>query len=124
MPYAHDIVISLDFDGVLHHYKEREENFPVPGGEPVAGATATVGWLIAQRYQLVIHSARANEPGGVEAIEQWLQRWEFPPIPVSLEKPEADLYVDDRGFRFEGSFSGLVAYLMENPKPGRWGKNA
>ena len=114
--------IALDFDGVLHAYSEREDNFPIPGGPPVEDAAATVDWLLEQNYQLVIFSARANEPGGVEAIEAWLQQWGFPAIPVSLQKPESALYVDDRGFRFDGSFSSLVDYLTENPKPSRWGK--
>jgi hypothetical protein len=78
---------------------------------------------MGQRYKLVIFSVRANEPGGVEAIEKWLAHWEFPAIPVSLEKPEAAIYVDDRGYRFDGSFSTLLTYLLINPKPGRWGKN-
>jgi hypothetical protein len=121
--YDRDVTICLDFDGVLHDYKEREENFPTPGGNPVSGAKNAVAWLVEQNYALVIFSARANEGGGVEAIETWLHKWGFPDIRVSLEKPEAHLYVDDRGFRFDGSFTSVLSFLMKNPKPGRWGKD-
>lgn len=123
MAYARDVTVCLDFDGVLHDYKGREENFPTPGGEPVSGAKNAVEWLLEKNYALVIFSARANVYGGVEAIEMWLHKWGFPEIPISLVKPEAHLYVDDRGFRFDGSFTSVLSFLMKNPKPGRWGKD-
>ncbi len=112
--------IALDFDGVLHNYTEWTG--VVPEGPPVDGALMTVGWLLAQRYSLCIFSARANDQGGPEAITRWLSDNEFPPIPVSLEKPQAKLYIDDRGFRFDGDFKKVIEFLTKNPKPGRWGK--
>lgn len=115
-----DYDISLDFDGVLHNYTEWTG--VTPEGPPVDGALATVGWLLAQRYSLVISSARANDKGGQEAITRWLAENGFPPIPVSLVKPAAKLYIDDRGFRFDGDFRKVIQFLTENPKPGRWGK--
>jgi len=121
MPYSTDVVIALDFDGVLHKYEEKEQNFPVPGGPPVEGASEVIGWLLANRYELVIYSCRSNVSGGVDAIKEWLQKWGFPNIPVSLEKPQAALYIDDRGFRFDGDFRKVISFLLENPEPSRWG---
>ena len=121
---SENCVICFDFDGVLHNFSRREDDFPTPGGPPVVGARTAVRELLSRGYSLVIFSARANEPGGPEAIEAWLDWWLFPPIPVSLQKPEAKLYVDDRGFRFEGhnSFFSLFDLLNETPIPGRWGR--
>jgi hypothetical protein len=117
--------ICFDFDGVLHEYLDREADFPTPGGVPVLGARQATWDLHQQGYSLVIFSARANEPEGEKEIKNWLQNWAFPDIQVSLIKPQAALYIDDRGFRFEGpqSFAALGKLLKENPIPGRWGKN-
>ncbi len=117
-----EIVIGLDFDGVLHNYTEWTG--VKPEGPPVEGALEAVTWMLQNGFKLEIFSARANHAMGEKAIEEWLVEHGFPAIPVSLQKPIADLYVDDRGFRFEGpqSFGTLIQYLTRNPKPGRWGK--
>lgn len=113
------IVIGLDFDGLLHDYAGWDG--PVPTGGIVPGAKEFVHWLIQRNYKPVIFSSRANHPMGKSAIEAWLVQWGFPPLDVSLQKPEAKLYVDDRGFRFEGDFRPVIDFLIKNPEPGRWG---
>ena len=115
------VKIALDFDGVLHSYGPAGWTGPVPTGEPVPQAREFVLWLLSKGYELAIFSARANHPMGKAAIEEWLIQWGFPAIEISLEKPHADLYLDDRGFRFEGSFAPVIDFLNRNPKPGRWG---
>jgi len=118
-------IISLDFDGVIHNYLEWDG--PVPTGEPVPGALETIWWLLNAGYKVFILSTRAHEnPMGKAGIEEWLMTHGFPILEVTAEKRHADLYVDDRGFRFMGpqSWQALRDFLAVNPKPGRWGKNA
>lgn len=117
------VKVALDFDGVLHNYGSEGWTGHVPVGDPVPLAREFVLWLLGRGYELVIFSVRANHPMGKAAIEEWLIQWSFPSIEISLEKPRADLYLDDRGFRFEGNFAPVIDYLTKNPKPGRWGKS-
>jgi len=127
VPYNDKTVIALDFDGVIHDYKGKnfEPDFPTPAGEPVAGAHGTVLWLLENDYELVISSGRVlDHERGADAISKWLEKWNFPAIRISKEKPIAHLYVDDRGFRFNGpeSFVDLQILLTKQPIPGRWRK--
>ena len=113
--------IALDFDGVLHDYSGW--NGVIPTGPPVDGALNSVNWLLNHGFDPFIMSTRAQEPGGREAIQSWLAEHEFPVLEVTHHKNHAELYVDDRGFRFEGpqSWEALLVFLQENPIPGRWG---
>ena len=115
-------VIGLDFDGVLHKYTGWTGS--IPKGPPVEGALSSVLWLVENGFRLFIFSTRAyNNPEGEEGIKQWLKLHSFPSIEVADGKWHADLYVDDRGFRFEGpeSWKVLLNLLSVSPKPGRWG---
>lgn len=116
-------VISLDFDGVLHMYRGWDGN--VPTNEPVEGALEAVQWMLVKGFKLFIMSTRAyNNPMGKAGIESWLVEHGFPPIRVTSDKENADLYVDDRGFRFEGprSWAILLSFLESNPIPSTWAK--
>jgi hypothetical protein len=116
-------IIALDFDGVIHNYTEWTGAMPT--GDPVPGALETVWWLKQAGYELFILSARVDHPMGKACIEEWMHDHGFPQLRVTLEKAHADLYVDDRGFRFTGpdSWRALREFLTANPKPGRWGKS-
>lgn len=109
------MTISLDFDGVLHSYTRGWTGI-APLDPPMKGAVEFCEWLHAQGHKIVISSCRSNFNGGGEAILAWLKQHGFPEgIRVSLEKPIASLYVDDNGFRFEGSFD-RVKKFMESEK--------
>lgn len=99
-------VISVDFDGVLHSYKtpwKAADEIPDP---PVPGA---IEWLseVTKRFEVVIHTVRANMPEAKDAILAWLT-WHglpaaaFNKITVSAEKPNAWIFLDDRAWRFSG----------------------
>lgn len=106
--------IVVDFDGVIHAYTSGWKGATVIPDPPVAGALV---WLAAasERFQLAIWSARSREKGGVEAMRDWLTAHGLPAEVLALiafprgGKPAAHVYLDDRGWCFEGVFPGLEA---------------
>lgn len=48
-------------------------------------------------------------------MRAWLEKYGFPPVPIAEEKPAAQLYVDDRGFRFAGRWP--TAYEAKSWRP-------
>jgi hypothetical protein len=113
--------IALDFDGVLHSYTSGWTGV-VPKDPPVEGALEFFKWLVDAGFTISIFSTRANSPVGVRAIRNWMLSYGFPigRRTISAAKPNADIYVDDRGFRFEGDFNAVKTFLEKNnlnPKP-------
>jgi hypothetical protein len=110
--------ICLDFDGVLHSYSSGWKGAEVVADGPVPGAQDFVRDLFAAGFSVAVFSARSHQTGGIEAIVKWWALHKFP-LPDDISgvlltfpesKPPALLYVDDRGFRFEGDF-GAVAEM-------------
>lgn len=112
--------IGLDFDGVLHSYTSPWTTATEIPDPPVPGALEAVKSWIKAGYEVVITSARADDPGGKEAIEAWLKKHGFPALPVH-PKLKATIYIDDRGFRFEGKFptADEIEKLRPWTKPSR-----
>jgi hypothetical protein len=114
--------IALDFDGVLHNLQGGWQG-PEIFGEPVPGALEFVRWLLEQDYNVYVFSTRAAYRVGKIGIKDWLIDNGFPPLEITDRKAGGCLYIDDRGYRFEGDFTDVKNFLIENPKPGRWGFN-
>lgn len=120
--------LVLDFDGVIHSYTSKWTGW-VPQDPPVDGALEFVEWALGEGGfdRILVASARVKDGGGddtqqaicpyrVEAVEQWLEYHGFPvgkglEVHTGVGKPHADLYVDDRGYRFEGSFNHLKMFV-------------
>lgn len=117
---SHQKTIALDFDGVLHSYTSGWTG-PVPFDPPVPGAQAFVEDLI-KKFHVVIFSRRALDTEGKAGIIAWLKHYGFPYLQCVPEKPNADLYVDDRGFRFEGDFDAVRAFIDDNPTFNTWNR--
>ncbi len=103
--------IVVDFDGVLHSYTSGWKGATVIPDPPVPGALA---WLVdaVGRFQIAISSARSREKGGIEAMREWLAREGLPAevldkLRFPRAKIPAHVYLDDRGWRFEGAFPSL-----------------
>jgi hypothetical protein len=99
-------VIAVDFDGTINMsekpagrdmqwYLDDETDYPVSGARE---------WVLelCQHFTVVIHTCRAIDPDGKEAVKAWLKRWGFPELEVTPIKPIAVRYVDDRGYHFTG----------------------
>ncbi len=100
-------VIAIDFDGPIHKYREGWKDGSIYD-EPVEGAIAALQKLIDDGYEVVIFTARANEPEHKDAVINWLTdqmknqgygSYGFP-FKVTAQKPNAIAYIDDRGIRF------------------------
>lgn len=113
--------ICLDFDGVLHLYSKGWQGATWLE-DPTPGAQEFVRDLQAAGFEVVVQSTRASTWEGNVAMNAWLARHGFPSLIVTAEKPMAMLYVDDRGFRFEGSFSDVKRWMDEHPDLGTWNK--
>ena len=105
--------ICIDFDGTLHDYKH-----PVPGrrmGPPVEGALDAVRMFQAAGFRVLI--CTANDTAHIPA---WLAYYRFPELPIVTRKPLADIYIDDRGFRFEGwnstTFKAVSRLMLERQR--------
>ncbi len=98
--------------GVLHSYTSGWTG-PEPTDPPVAGAATFVRELVDSRHKVTIMSTRAASMAGLRGMKRWLARHGFPVdrIEISSKKIPADLYVDDRGFRFEGDFDAVRAMV-------------
>ncbi len=88
-------VLAIDFDGVLHDYKN-----PLPGrrmGAPLPGAKEAMDTLRRQGYSLVIFSVWGDKPQG---IADWCAFYAVPYDSITNIKPNADVYLDDKAIRF------------------------
>ncbi len=107
--------ICFDFDGVIHSYVsgwKGVEEIPDP---PFEGVKEEL-WLIKNTtdYKIVIHSSRCATPKGITAIWKWLIDWDLAKFvdDVVKAKPPASIYIDDRGFRFDGQWNGLLSKII------------
>lgn len=104
-----DATIAVDLDGVITTYVE-----PWTGihhfGEPMPGAAESMKKLQDLGYKLVVYTTRNNSlarhNGGANALEltalvqMQLEKQGIPYDYISLFKPLARIYIDDRAVRF------------------------
>ena len=113
--------VTLDFDGVLNTQRTQAEDddpaAPIPD-PPTAGAREAVAQLRAMGFQVVVHSARTSEaPRALDAREAWLTEHDIHVDAVVREKLPSDLYVDDKGFRFEGDWPAVISFVAAGLEP-------
>jgi hypothetical protein len=124
----HDHTIALDFDGVIHSYTSGWLG-PDVIPDPIVPGAAEFIVTAAEYYDIVIYSTRAETPEGRDAMRTWLREqiprelswWRdsvdelIANIHTTDRKPPALLYIDDRGFQFQGVFPALE--YIENFEP-------
>jgi phosphoglycolate phosphatase-like HAD superfamily hydrolase len=90
--------IAIDFDGTLCDMNN------VPAGKkmgpPMAGAVEGVNRLIELGYKPTVYTVRATSVAAAKAVAQWLAYFKFPVMDVTNNKPNCDLYLDDKAVRF------------------------
>lgn len=92
--------ICIDFDGVLHSYTSGWQGHELIGDGPVDGAREACQRLHEAGFKLYVLSSRSM----LEPVQDWLARYNFPPMILTRVKPIAIAYIDDRAVRFEGNW--------------------
>jgi hypothetical protein len=114
--------VAIDFDGVIHHYRENARG----GGQtaiddtPTPGAIEWLEGLLHANVDVWLYTSRLAKEGMhcshlrarslvTLAMAGWLSKHGLSAdalhrLEFTGEKVPADVYVDDRGFRFEGLF--------------------
>lgn len=107
--------VAVDFDGVLHRYSTPWINAHTIPDPPINGAIEWL-WNTVQKMDVVIFSTRCKTWRGRRAVRAWLRKNSgnlyhesmgargIEDVTLSYEKPPALVYIDDRAWRFEGTF--------------------
>lgn len=99
--------IAIDFDGVIHN-ADKGWHDGTCYGDPLPGALDALE-LLSQKYKIIIFTAKAkldrplvNGKTGAMLVLEWLKKYNVDQYvsSVTSEKPRADLYIDDNGYRF------------------------
>lgn len=99
------MIIAVDFDGTLHDYKN-----PVKGrrmGPPMPGAVEGIEALQDAGHEIIIHTVRGGSP---QHILDWCDYYGIEVSGVTEIKPNADIYLDDKGMQFT-TWPAAVAIL-------------
>jgi acyl-CoA-binding protein len=121
-------ILVLDFDGVIHSYASPWRGAAVIPDPPVPGALEALE-LYAEHFQVAIFSSRTHQPGGRQAMQQWLYealieagrtkdqaaQLVYHAIVWPTEKPPALVTIDDRAVTFTGSFPAPAQLLAFKP---------
>ena len=119
--------LCLDFDGVIHSYTSGWKATDIIPDPLVEGAIAAL-YEYVKHFKVHIFSARSADGGGIIAMAKYIGQHDFrfrrddlkgvraactghEPILEFLHfpvtKPPCLIYVDDRGFRFEGKWPSV-----------------
>jgi hypothetical protein len=100
--------LAIDFDGVIHN-ADKGWHDGTCYGEPLPGALEALKNL-STKYNIVIFTAKCkpdrpliNGKTGAELVYDWLLKHNVMQYVSSItsEKPRAELYIDDNGYRFK-----------------------
>ena len=97
--------IGIDLDGILCKEEFRRE----AGGQETKvldNAKDNILFLVSKGYFLFYWTARPEVDRVITS--SWLKEQGFPPFPLFMGKPQADIYLDDRSV---SSFKDLFAKL-------------
>lgn len=108
--------LAIDLDGVLTRNPGKEARLgiddPIP--DPLPGAVDFVREAVGMGYRVVVYS-NTRHPA---IVNDWLIRHGLGDIvTTSVGLPEATVYLDDRGLRFEGDFQAALEFLKGDPRP-------
>lgn len=100
--------VVFDFDGVIHSYRSGWKGAAIIPDPPVGGIKEVIRGIRIAGYKVVVVSARCGQEGGIEAIHKWLNEHDIVVDDVSIHKPPAIVYVNDRAICFDGYPENLL----------------
>lgn len=100
--------LAIDFDGVIHDPYNVKKGYKM--GQPVEGAAETIRQLHREGHTIVIFPVWADTEKKRQAIVNWLGYFQIPFDDVTSTKPDADVYIDNRGYHFD-NWLDTVNYL-------------
>jgi hypothetical protein len=117
-------ILCLDFDGVIHSYTSGWKGADIIPDPPVPGAMDFIREAL-KYFRVAIFSSRSNQPGGLDAMKDYIAvnselgfRDPIEGLEWPLEKPAAFVTIDDRAITFDGTWPSIDA--LRNFKP--WNK--
>lgn len=113
--------VVFDFDGVIHSYKSGWKGETAIPDEPVPGIEDALRDIHKAGYEIVVVSSRCRTNEGMDAIHDWLLKYDLIKYVdmICKEKPPAIVYIDDRAICFDGHPETLLDKI-QNFKP--WNK--
>lgn len=112
--------IAVDFDGVIHDFSKGWHDGTCYG-DPLPGSLDALRSL-SKKFNVIIFTAKAkaNRPlvngmTGVQLVSNWLEKHDVLDCvhEITSDKPRAQLYIDDKGYRFE-NWVDTLKYIEEN----------
>lgn len=94
---THNKWLIVDIDGVL---AVEQYNIPISKRPVVSGAPDSVRFLKQKGYKILLFTSRP-ESQKEETIE-WLTNSGIPFDDIIFNKPRGIIYIDDRGYSFQG----------------------
>lgn len=91
--------LAIDFDSVIHNPFDVKKGFKM--GVPILAAPQALQKLKEMGHEIIIFPTWADNQQRRKAIVDWLTYFNVPFDDITSVKPEADLYVDNNGYRFE-----------------------
>lgn len=90
--------LAVDFDGVIHNPYNVEPGYKM--GKPIEGAMEALWELHNDGAIIVIHTTWADTEKKCQAIAKWCQYFKIPYDFITNQKPDCDVYLDNRALRF------------------------
>lgn len=110
--------IAVDLDGVILEFKDWKGVYHF--GKPIKNAKRSLEMLRKMGFKIVVYSNRLNPvtndaeplPVLVELVKKALEKHEIPFDEISVYKPLAEYYIDDRAIRFGGDWETTMQQVV------------
>ena len=101
------MILAIDLDDTIHDTQNVKPGYKM--GMPVKYAQEALRDLSRDGHTIIIHTIWATSDQKTQAIRDWLVYFKIPFDDVVAVKPMADMYIDDKGYHFQGNW--MQSYL-------------